>query len=230
MESRYYRHWHLAKDETELNITELEYSAIRFQEAFARWIVTIGELTGSSGLKYGEHVMLHVIRMQDRPKSTATIARLINRDDMPNIQYSLRKLESEGLVRKKKEKGTKNFVYEITARGTQITDEYAKIRSEMLTRNRRATPPASTTIFEEHAHESLPTVRARPHRPALRGRADAAAARRRGAGPSGCRIDQLPGPRHPRRLLPEQAGRDSALRRRGYGGSRGRRRARIRSG
>ena len=26
MESRYYRHWHLAKDETELNITELEYS------------------------------------------------------------------------------------------------------------------------------------------------------------------------------------------------------------
>jgi predicted MarR family transcription regulator len=138
MESRYYRHWHLAKDETELNITELEYSVIRFQEAFARWIVTIGELTGSSGLKYSEHVMLHVIRMQDRPKSTATIAHLVNRNDMPNIQYSLRKLESEGLVCKKREKGTKNFVYEITRRGTQITDEYAKIRTEMLVKNMRA--------------------------------------------------------------------------------------------
>jgi predicted MarR family transcription regulator len=167
MESRYYRHWHLAKDETELNVTELEYSVIRFQEAFARWIITIGELTGCSGLKYGEHVILHVIRMQDRPKSTATIARLINRDDMPNIQYSLRKLESEGFVRKKKEKGTKNFVYEITVRGTQITDEYAKIRAEMLTKNLRAlsdidqrteqaaqTLSIMTDIYEESARNA----------------------------------------------------------------------------
>lgn len=138
MESRYYRHWHLAKDETELNITELEYGVIRFHEAFSRWIVTIGELTGTSGLKYSEHVILHVIRMQDRPKTTATIARLINRDDMPNVQYSLRKLEGAGLVRKRKEKGSKNFAYEITPAGEAVTNEYAKIRSELLVSNLRA--------------------------------------------------------------------------------------------
>ena len=138
MDSRYYRNWHLAKDETELNITEVEYAVIRFHEAFTRWIITIGELTGMAELKYTEHVILHVIRMQDRPKSTATIARLINRDDMPNIQYSLRKLEGAGLVRKRKEKGAKLYVYEITPRGVTVTDEYARIRSELLVKNLQA--------------------------------------------------------------------------------------------
>ena len=138
MEPRYYRNWHLAKDETELNITEVEYAVIRFHEAFTRWIITVGEITGVHGLNYSEHVILHVIRMQDRSKTTATIARLVNRDDLPNIQYSLRKLEAAGLVRKYKEKGSKNFVYAITARGERITTEYAKIRSDVLIRNLRA--------------------------------------------------------------------------------------------
>jgi predicted MarR family transcription regulator len=167
MDSRYYRNWHLAKDETELSITELEYGVIRFHEAFTRWITTIGELTGMGGLKYTEHVIIHVIRMQDRPKTTATIARLINRDDMPNIQYSLRKLESAGLIRKRKEKGAKNYAYEMTARGLAVTDEYAKIRTELLVNNlqaltgidRRAADTAQmlsimTGIYEESARNS----------------------------------------------------------------------------
>jgi len=167
MESRYYRHWHLAKDETELNITEVEYAVIRFHEAFTRWIITIGELTGVAELKYTEHVILHVIRMQNRPKTTATIARLINRDDMPNIQYSLRKLEAAGLIRKHKEKGSKQFAYKITDRGEQLTSEYAKIRSELLVKNLRALTDVDqraeqtaqmlsimTGIYEESARNS----------------------------------------------------------------------------
>jgi predicted MarR family transcription regulator len=167
MESRYYSHWHLAKDESELRLTEFEYASIRFQESFARWITTIAEMSGVPELKQTEHIILHVIRMQNRPKTTTTIARLINRADLPNIQYSLRKLESAGLIRKTKEKGTRIFTYSITELGEQQTNEYAKLRSELLVKNLRtladfehrledATQLLSvmTGIYEESARNS----------------------------------------------------------------------------
>jgi predicted MarR family transcription regulator len=135
MERKYYSNWHLATNDTELKVTELEFSLIRVMEAFSRWVAAADEMVGTSELKHAEHVILHVIRMQDRPKTGATIARLLNRDDLPNIQYSLRKLESAGLVKKRKESGTKIYTYSITELGTQLTNEYAKLRRELLIRN-----------------------------------------------------------------------------------------------
>ena len=134
MEPKYYRNWHLAKDETELQVTELEFALMRMLEAFSRWVAAADEMVGLSELKHAEHVILHVIRMQNRPKSGATIARLLNRDDIPNIQYSLRKLESANLIQKNKEAGTKIYTYSITELGERLTNEYSKLRSELLVR------------------------------------------------------------------------------------------------
>lgn len=149
MEAKYYRHWHLAKDETELTITELEFALLRVLEAFARWVAAADEMVGLSELKHAEHIILHVIRMQNRPKSGATIARLLNRDDIPNIQYSLRKLESANLIQKNKEAGTKIYTYSITKFGETLTNEYAKLRSELLIRNLK-----SITDFDARAHDA----------------------------------------------------------------------------
>lgn len=167
MEPKYYRNWHLAKDENELKVTELEFAFLRVMEAFSRWVTAADEMVGMQDLKATEHVILHVIRMQNRPKSGATIARLLNRDDLPNIQYSLRKLESSGLVQKKKEEGTKIYNYCITEIGEKLTNQYAKLRSELLMRNlnsitdfgQRASDSAQlltilTGIYEESARSS----------------------------------------------------------------------------
>lgn len=135
VEPKYYSNWHLATNETELSVTELEFSLMRVMEAFSRWVAAADEMVGMSELKHAEHVILHVIRMQNRPKTGATIARLLNRDDLPNIQYSLRKLESAGLVMKRKEAGTKIHTYSITELGERLTNEYAKLRRELLMRN-----------------------------------------------------------------------------------------------
>src|SRR5262245_12403097 len=134
MEPKYYRSWHLAKTDTEFKTTEFEWALIRFFEAFSRFVLTTGMVTIAADvdLKYEEHVILHVIRMQDRPKNSATIARLINRDDIPNIQYSLRKLEAAGLVEKQKDKNSKTYSYIATEKGVQLTDEYYKVRQEIL--------------------------------------------------------------------------------------------------
>ncbi len=138
MKSKYYRNWHLANDETEFKVTELEFALMRVIEAFARWVAAADEMVGLSELKHAEHVILHVIRMQNRPKSGATIARLLNRDDLPNIQYSLRKLESIGLIQKIKEAGSKNHTYSITKMGEDLTNEYSRMRSEILIKKFRS--------------------------------------------------------------------------------------------
>ena len=134
MESKYYRSWHLAKTDMEYKATEFEWAVIRFFEAFSRFVLTTGMVTIAADvdIKYEEHVILHVIRMQDRPKNSATIARLINRDDIPHIQYSLRKHESAGLVEKQKDKNSKTYSYTVTDMGAKLTDEYYKVRQEIL--------------------------------------------------------------------------------------------------
>lgn len=138
MEPKYYRNWHLAKDKSELHVTELEFAFMRVSEAFARWVAAADQVVGLSDLKHSEHVILHVIRMQNRPKSGATIARLLNRDDLPNIQYNLRKLESLGLIEKHKETSGKVLTYSVTAAGERMTNEYSLLRSKLLIANIRS--------------------------------------------------------------------------------------------
>lgn len=132
MEPKYYQSWHLANSDTEKLVTEFEWSMIRLYEAFARWVSTTGSLLIDEELRFTEHLILHVIRMHDRPKSSIMIARMTNRDDIPNLQYSLRKLEGAGLISKSKDKSGKTFSYAVTERGKKITDNYASIRSDLL--------------------------------------------------------------------------------------------------
>jgi predicted MarR family transcription regulator len=134
MESKYYQNWHLANSNTEVLVTEFEWGLIRLYEAFARWVSTASSLLIDEDIKFAEHMILHIIRMHNRPKNSITIARMMNRDDVANLQYSLRKLEAAGLINKSKDKTGKSFSYVVTERGKQITDGYAAIRSDLLIR------------------------------------------------------------------------------------------------
>ncbi|WP_219846037.1 winged helix DNA-binding protein [Emcibacter nanhaiensis] len=135
LDPTYYRRWHLAKTIPELKVTEFEYAVIRYYEAFIRWVQSAVEVVSPLDIGFAEHLILHVIRMQNRPKAAATIARMINRDDIPNIQYCLRKLETAKLIEKKKEKGSKTFTYSVTEEGQKLTNEYSDLRSELLIKN-----------------------------------------------------------------------------------------------
>lgn len=134
MEPKFYQDWHLAKTNTEALVTEFEWGLIRLYEAFSRWVSTTGSLMVDEDLKFTEHLILHIIRMHNRPKNSITIARMMNRDDVANLQYSLRKLEAAGLISKSKDKTGKSFSYVVTDQGKQITDGYASIRSDLLIR------------------------------------------------------------------------------------------------
>lgn len=133
MQDTHYRHWHLARNTHEAATTDFEWSLIRFQQAFERYVSQLASITGLQKLSFPEVVILHVIRMQDRPKTAAIIARQVNRDDIPNIQYSLRKLVKLKLARKVREANGKIFAYEVTRKGRELLDTYAELRADVLT-------------------------------------------------------------------------------------------------
>ena len=123
--------WHLSADSAEITTTELEFALMRAFESFGRWQAEC--LVSASGLTLSgpENALLHIIRMNDRAKSIKELARLTNRDDIPNIQYSLRKMVADGLVTKQGTSRT-GVTYAATDTGRAATDTYARIRRRLL--------------------------------------------------------------------------------------------------
>ena len=124
--------WHLARDAREVTVTELEFSLIRAGSAFDRWQAECLAAVAHQQLGSTDNVILHVIRLKDRPKTTTEIARLLNRDDVANLQYSVRKLQSAGLIERCTVGKRKGASYRVTQRGKLITEEYASLRSHLL--------------------------------------------------------------------------------------------------
>ena len=139
--------WHLSESDLEITCTELEFALMRCFEAFGRWqeecLASVSDFSGTGP----ENVLLHLVRMNDRAKSIKELARLTNRDDIPNIQYSMRKLVSGGLVQKKGS-GRTGVTYEATEKGRQITDEYGAVRKQLLIERIRAMSKHDTRLME----------------------------------------------------------------------------------
>jgi len=126
------KHWHLAQTDTEIAIAELESTLYRVYAAFERWTCDCAAAAANIPLSGTENSVLHVIRMKERPKSISEISRLLNRDDIPNLQYAIRKLLSANLIEKHRGNKKKGICYKTTEQGMQVTDNYAKIRKSLL--------------------------------------------------------------------------------------------------
>jgi len=127
------KHWHLARDEYEIGLTELEFSILRVASAFERWRCDGMACCFDSTLSGADAAVLHVVRMHDRPKSISEIGRLLNRDDLSNLQYGIRKLVNAGVIEKTGNNDSKKGVtYVVTRLGCEITDQFAEFRRELL--------------------------------------------------------------------------------------------------
>ncbi|MCX6422784.1 MAG: winged helix DNA-binding protein [Actinobacteria bacterium] len=124
------RSWHLADSQRAERVTAFEFALMQVNEAYQRWVTQSARLVGHPDISFNEVVVLHVVRMQERAKDAATIAKLINRDDLPNVLYNLRKLVGLGLV--KKVKVGSSTLFEVTERGTLESNRYADLRKVLL--------------------------------------------------------------------------------------------------
>jgi predicted MarR family transcription regulator len=141
------KHWHLATDEFEVGLTEVEFAIFRVSAAFERWQGDCLGCCHGQPFSGTDTALLHVIRMHDRPKSISELARLLKRDDLSNLQYGTRKLLKAGLIEKSRQAGSKKDVtYQVSALGRDVTDRYAQFRKELLISMTRTS--AGTTDFE----------------------------------------------------------------------------------
>ncbi len=126
------RAWHLAQTEAGHTLSTFEFSLERLFQAFYRWKSECLAAAGGFRLTGNDTAILNVIRMREQPKSLSDIARLLNREDMSNVQYALRKLLAEGLVEKANGAARKTTTYRVTTRGFDVTERYAELRAQVL--------------------------------------------------------------------------------------------------
>jgi len=124
--------WHLSRDATQARLTGFEFSLERVMHAFYRWKAACLEAVSDAELTGNDVAVLNTIRMKERAKSRTEIARLLNREDVSNIQYALRKLLREGLIEKSDAASRKTATYRATKAGVRVTEAYAEMRRAIL--------------------------------------------------------------------------------------------------
>lgn len=110
----------------------LEMAVQRAGEGLARWQAGCLEQVSSVSLAGAEITLLLLIGSRRRSKTIKELARSTNRVDIPNIQYSLRKLASAGLTCKQGA-GRSGVTYSLTDEGCQLADKLHAHRERLLT-------------------------------------------------------------------------------------------------
>tara|TARA_R110002020_G_scaffold16871_42_gene59704 strand:+ start:5803 stop:6354 length:552 start_codon:yes stop_codon:yes gene_type:complete len=124
--------WHLARTPEERRLADLEFALERVAQAYYRWkgvcFAEVAELNVS-----GDDVaILNMVRFEDRPKRLSEIARLLNRTDVPNLQYAMRKFVKAELVEAIGTGSRRDMRYQVTPAGLEVTEAYAALRRDVL--------------------------------------------------------------------------------------------------
>jgi predicted MarR family transcription regulator len=141
---------HLATSPHELAVTQFEQGLICAAEAFYRFY---GVLLGREGRRHNlsgqDNVVLQQIMAASRPLSVADIARFANRDDIANIQYSLKKLSRAGLIERARGGSARETSYLATDLARAWTRDFLALRRELFT-----DPSAQILNFDEQLRVS----------------------------------------------------------------------------
>lgn len=132
-----------------LTITRLEASLDRWQSEFLA-------MYSKANMTPSDLIILNMIRLHDRPKSVLDISRILNRDDIPNIHYSIRKLHKAELIEKQRPNKVKGLTYKVTDEGKDLTDRYARTRKQLI--NDKLPVFAEWKNWVKVTHDTLTTL------------------------------------------------------------------------
>jgi predicted MarR family transcription regulator len=124
--------WHLARTETERQLSDFEFRLERLAQAYYRWKAACLAAVCDVPLTGDDVAVLNVVRMGDEPKRLSEVGQLLNRVDVPNLQYAARKLLRAGLIETEGGSSRKETRYRATATGRSVTEAYAALRAATL--------------------------------------------------------------------------------------------------
>jgi|ERR1700729_457018 predicted MarR family transcription regulator len=141
----------LGRTERERAFFEFEQALICASEAFYRFAgATLGATGREHNLTGQEQVILQQLMFTLDPRSVSDLSRFSNRDDIANIQYSLRKLTAAGLIEKVPGSTNRDTRYQPTAAGRQLTEGLVATRRERL-----IAPSANITDIEKQLKAAI---------------------------------------------------------------------------
>jgi predicted MarR family transcription regulator len=141
---------HLAVNPHEFAVTRFEQGLICAAAAFYRFY---GVLLGREGrvrnISGQDNAILQQIMAASRPLAVTDVARFANRDDIANIQYSLKKLLRAGLIEKAGRSSARETSYVATDLARQWTRNFLQLRRQLFTN-----PRAQILEFDDQLEKS----------------------------------------------------------------------------
>lgn len=124
---------HLAENDEATSILELGLCLIHAYQKLKFFLEEAEKISSGIKLNINEIVILHIIRIQKKPKSVTVINLLADFYDDYTIAYTIKKLLKLKLIRKSSSKEDNNGTsYQITEKGISHTDAYVNLRKETL--------------------------------------------------------------------------------------------------
>lgn len=111
-------------------MSEFEFGLIVAGNAFHRWIVHCMTAAGLRDLTPLDVLVLHHVTHRARDKRLADICFIMNIEDTHLVNYSLKKLQSSGVVQSNK--SGKEVTYSSTELGMQHVQRYREVREKCL--------------------------------------------------------------------------------------------------
>lgn len=123
---------HFAEDEKAAALARLEMGLMRATEAFTNWVVELHRRSAGFPLSFQDIALLHSVCLRGGTPSLSEMLLFMHRHDLAALQYSFRKLERHGYVKRVRGASRREVAYEITALGKEITDAYSALRHAVL--------------------------------------------------------------------------------------------------
>jgi predicted MarR family transcription regulator len=123
---------HLDRTAAVRRLSDFEFRLERLAQAYYRWKASCFAAVCDVPLTGDDVAVLNVVRMGDEPKRLSEIGQLVNRVDVPNLQYATRKLVRAGLIETEGNPSRKETRYRTTETGRSVTDAYATLRGTTL--------------------------------------------------------------------------------------------------
>lgn len=125
--------WHLAASRLERDVAEFELALICLAESFYRIMrQSLASELHDHSISGQDNTILQTIHTRGKPKSISDLCRLLNRDDVSNVQYSVRKLQAAGLIEKSENSAKKSTTYRTTEQGASVVAIFVNLRRELV--------------------------------------------------------------------------------------------------
>ncbi|MDQ8032760.1 MAG: winged helix DNA-binding protein [Bordetella sp.] len=132
------------------DLSEVEFGLMIASHAFNRWTVRCMAAAGLPDLTPTDVMVLHHVYHRERPKKLADICFTLNVEDTHIVNYALKKLERQGVVRG--DRSGKEVFYSVTREGAAYIKRYGEIREQCLIEGMDAGAGGGAEVSRQLAH------------------------------------------------------------------------------